>query len=73
LNKYTTGYLDNGAGVKKAKSAKLPSDLRRHVLILNKGLAYSSHSFLTVVIAPSFHSFVFFFVFVRGTAFADAT
>ena len=59
--------------VKKAKNAKLPLDLQRHVLNLNMCLAYSSHSFLTVVIAPSFHSLVFFFVLVRGTAFAGAT
>ena len=31
-------------------------------------VTYWSHSFLTVVIAPSFHSFVFFFVLVSGTA-----
>lgn len=30
--------------------------------------AYSSQSFLTVVMAPSFHSLVFFLVLVKGTA-----
>lgn len=70
LNKYTTGYLHVRIQVDQLSMYTAAFMLRLMLDDLQCCDTYWSHSFLTVVIAPSFHSLVFFFVLVRGTACA---